>query len=402
MRAVAIAERTGTREMDQRGSPRSRRDGQRYDDAYREETLYYDRCYDRRRPRERPPRELRAPSLELGDPSRSRRGSQVRHLRDSRPRQELRKSWPARSDSRALRARAPRVPRRGPRRGPRGPRDGPHGLDDQSRSRDRRESRERRAASFARHDRVSINGRAKVSTRRSSREARRTSLTGLTRVERNLRSRSLPHQVEAEVKEKSKSCEQQEAVEQVEQETLDIASRDGFSVGQLVKARYLSGSFYTAKIEAFLQNGQIRIAWADGDANDRNKQPEELRTCDENGKILEEEKQNLDAVALIQDVPQVEAAEDAKLTPAEREQAERIREFQRRQSGAASAVPQVRPKQQAAPPEMLDFNVPLQPAEDMQRLEEKLLMLSTQYLKLHEKITADTLASEKQMQEWMW
>lgn len=26
--------------------------------------------------------------------------------------------------------------------------------------------------------------------------------------------------------------------------------------------------------EAFLQNGQIRIAWADGDANDRNKQPE--------------------------------------------------------------------------------------------------------------------------------
>ena len=29
-----------------------------------------------------------------------------------------------------------------------------------------------------------------------------------------------------------------------------------------------------------------------------------------------------------------------------------------------------------------DFNVPLQPAEDMQRLEEKLLMLSTQYLKL--------------------
>lgn len=206
-------------------------------------------------------------------------------------------------------------------------------------------------------------------------------------VARNLRSRSLPHQVEAEVKEKSKSCEQQEAVEQVEQETLDIASRDGFSVGQLVKARYLSGSFYTAKIEAFLQNGQIRIAWADGDANDRNKQPEELRTCDENGKILEE------------DVPQVEAAEDAKLTPAEREQAERIREFQRRQSGAASAVPQVRPKQQAAPPEMLDFNVPLQPAEDMQRLEEKLLMLSTQYLKLHEKITADTLASEKQMQE---
>lgn len=63
--------------------------------------------------------------------------------------------WRCRSDSRALQARAPRVPRREPRRGPRGPRDGPHGLDDQSRSRDRRESRERRAASFARPSQLS-------------------------------------------------------------------------------------------------------------------------------------------------------------------------------------------------------------------------------------------------------
>ena len=69
--------------------------------------------------------------------------------------------WRCRSDSRALRARVPRVPRRGPRRGPRGPRDGPHGLDDQSRSRDRRdrresrESRESRAASFARPSQLS-------------------------------------------------------------------------------------------------------------------------------------------------------------------------------------------------------------------------------------------------------
>ncbi|CAJ1362276.1 unnamed protein product [Effrenium voratum] len=179
-----------------------------------------------------------------------------------------------------------------------------------------------------------------------------------------------------------------EAKEQQQDNRLNLDNRDGFSVGQLVKARYQSGSFFTAKIEAFLENGRVIIEWADGDPSDRTKLQEELRR-EEQAETQTEQRPDPENSQ--------SPSQEAALTPAEIEQAERIREFQRRrQQGQlpAQEEPPAEPQQNEVQAEALSDG-------DRAKLEEKLRVLRAQYLKLHEQISAETEATEKQMQQLM-
>ncbi|CAE7223575.1 Lonrf3 [Symbiodinium natans] len=210
-----------------------------------------------------------------------------------------------------------------------------------------------------------------------------------------------------------------EVKKEPEVQKLAISARDGFSVGQRVKARYLSGSFYTATIEGFLADGQVLLQWADGDANDRKKKSEELVPCDASGHPLgseaeaaarREAKEAKEAEAPKPQAPPAPTPPtEAELTPAERAQAERIREFQRlRQGGEPKVAPEAaptaaenesRPSGERIAQDPPAPRAPELPLAERQKLEERLQVLRVQYLRLHEQISADTESTEKEMQE---
>ncbi|CAE7659563.1 Lonrf3 [Symbiodinium microadriaticum] len=198
----------------------------------------------------------------------------------------------------------------------------------------------------------------------------------------------------------------EEAKKEPDVQKLDISRRGGFSVGQRVKARYLSGSFYTATIEGFLAEGKVLLQWADGDANDRKKSPEELVPCDASGHPLGSaaeaaaRRDTKEAQTKVEAEAPAPAPPKAELTPAERAQAERIREFQRQRQGGEPKAP-AEPAPAAAPAPMLqkEPSAGELPAAERQKLEERLQVLRVQYFRLHEQISADTASTEKEMQE---